>query len=128
MTGPNGTIDTEFYQASIITGVPFIMGPNKLIEPLTRGVTVERDCSNMESLPDFKFTIDATDYVLTPHDYVIKETIQIGESQCINGIQGADWPDEREQVIFGDIFIRKFPAKFDFDSKAVTFFAWKSTQ
>ena len=128
MTGPNGTIDVEFYQATIDTAIPFIVGPNKLIEPLMKGVTVERDCSNLDSLPDFKFTIDQTDYVLAPNDYVIKTPVENGLLNCSSGIIGADWSDSFEYVIFGDIFIRKFPTKFDFDNKQVTFYEQSSTE
>ena len=58
MSGPNGTINVEFYHATIDTGLPMILGPNKIMEPLLEGVTVKKDCSDLESLPNFTFTID----------------------------------------------------------------------
>ena len=121
MTGPNGVIDTTGYKAAIDSGTSLIMGPNTLFAPLLEGIVVEEDCSNLESLPDITFTFDAVDYVLTPYDYVLQETI-LDETQCIMGIMGADLPSDFNYVIVGDVFMRPYPTKFDLDNKTVTFY------
>lgn len=75
MSGPNGDIDVTGYKAAIDSGTSLIMGPNTLLQPLLAGITVEQDCSNLATLPNITFTFDQTDYVLTPNDYVLKETL-----------------------------------------------------
>jgi len=123
MTGPNGTIDTTGYKAAIDSGTSLIMGPNTLFEPLLEGITVEEDCSNLDSLPDITFTFDSTDYVLTANDYVLKETV-MDNTQCIMGIMGADLPSDFNYVIVGDVFMRPYPTKFDLDNKTVSFYQY----
>jgi len=71
MTGPNGDVDVTGYKAAIDSGTSLIMGPNTLFQPLLEGITVEQDCSNLDSLPDITFTFDSQDYVLTAKDYVL---------------------------------------------------------
>ena len=121
MTGPNGDVDTTGYKAAIDSGTSLIMGPNALFKPLLEGITVEQDCSNLDSLPNITFTFDSQDYVLTPTDYVLKETIG-KQTQCIMGIMGADLPDDFKYVIVGDVFMRPFPTKFNRDDNTVTFY------
>merc|ERR1712109_217832 len=114
MTGPNGDVDTTGYKAAIDSGTSLIMGPKTLFDPLLEGITVEQDCSNLDSLPDITFTFDSQDYVLTPADYVLKETV-LKNTQCIMGIMGANLPEDFKYVIVGDVFMRKFPTKFSRD-------------
>jgi len=121
MTGPNGDVDTTGYMAAIDSGTSLIMGPNALFQPLLEGITVEQDCSNLDSLPDITFTFDSQDYVLTSTDYVLKETIG-KQTQCIMGIMGADLPADFKYVIVGDVFMRPFPTKFNRDDNTVTFY------
>jgi len=121
MTGPNGDVDVTGYKAAIDSGTSLIMGPNTLLKPLLEGITVEQDCSNLDSLPDITFTFDSQDYVLNASDYVLKETIG-KNTQCIMGIMGSDLPDNFKYVIVGDVFMRKFPTKFSRDDDTVTFY------
>ena len=121
MTGPNGDVDVSGYKAAIDSGTSLIMGPNKLFKPLLEGITVEQDCSNLDSLPNITFTFDSQDYVLTPNDYVLKETI-MKNTQCIMGIMGSDLPEDFKYVIVGDVFMRPYPTKFSRDDNTVTFY------
>ena len=75
MTGPNGVVDTTGYKAAIDSGTYLIMGPNTLFTPLLEGIVVNQDCSGFDALPNITITLDSIDYVLTPADYVLKETI-----------------------------------------------------
>jgi len=121
MSGPNGDIDVTGYKAAIDSGTSLIMGPNTLFQPLLEGITVEQDCSNLDSLPNITFTFDDQEYVLTPTDYVLQETI-MSNTQCIMGIMGADLPSDFKYVIVGDVFMRPFPTKFNRDDNTVTFY------
>lgn len=121
MSGPNGDVDTTGYMAAIDSGTSLIMGPNTLFQPLLEGITVEEDCSNLDSLPNITITFDETEYVLTPNDYVLKETI-LSQTQCIMGIMGADLPADFKYVIVGDVFMRPYPTYFNGNDNSVTFF------
>ena len=59
MSGPNGDVDTTGYKAAIDSGTSLIVGPKTLIDPLIEGISVEKDCSNRDSLPDITFTFDS---------------------------------------------------------------------
>lgn len=121
MSGPNGDVDTTGYKAAIDSGTSLIMGPNTLFQPLLEGITVEQDCTGVEDLPNITITFDAVDYVLTPDDYVLKETIG-KQTQCIMGIMGADLPDDFKYVIVGDVFMRPYPTYFNGNDNTVSFF------
>ena len=121
MKGPNGSVDVTGFKAAIDSGTSLIMGPNTLFKPLLEGITVEQDCSNLDSLPDITFKFDTQEYVLTSHDYVLKETLG-KQTQCIMGIMGADLPEDFKYVIVGDVFMRPYPTKFSRDDNKVTFY------
>ena len=55
----------------IDSGTSLIAGPKAIVDPLIEGITVAQDCSGQDSLPDLTFTIDSTDYVLKPKDYIL---------------------------------------------------------
>ena len=59
------------YKAVIDSGTSLIAGPTHIIDPLIDGIQVAGDCSNLKKLPSLTFTIDKTDYVLAPTDYVL---------------------------------------------------------
>ena len=121
LNGPNGDVDITGYKAAIDSGTSLIMGPNTVIQPLIEGITVNKDCSGKDDLPNITFTFDSTDYVLTPSDYVLEIT-QGKSTQCLMGIQGADLPDDFKYVIVGDVFMRAYPSKFSLNDKTVTFY------
>ena len=121
MTGPNGTQKLDGVKAAIDSGTSLIMGSNTVIQPLIEGITVEQDCSNLDSLPDITFTFDTTDYVLTAQDYVVQVT-QAGQTQCLMGIAGADLPSDFNYVIVGDVFMRPYASYFNKNDNTVSFF------
>lgn len=122
LTGPNGIVDTTGYKAAIDSGTSLIMGPNTLFTPLLEGIVVNQDCSGVDALPNITLTFDSIDYVLTPSDYVLKETV-LTSTECIMGIMGADLPADFKYVIVGDVFMRKYPTKFNKNDSTVTFYA-----
>ena len=122
MSGPNGDVDTTGYKAAIDSGTSLIVGPSSLIDPLIEGITVEKDCSNRDSLPDITFTFDSQDYVLTGKDYVVEADNGSGKTQCLMGIMGQKLPDTFKYVIVGDVFMRPYPTKFNRNDSTVTFY------
>jgi hypothetical protein len=44
---------------------------NAKFNQIIAGITVNDDCSGVESLPNLTWTIDGIDYVMTPNDYVL---------------------------------------------------------
>lgn len=108
------------YKAVIDSGTSVLVGPNTIVEPLIEGITVNIDCSGMETLPDVTFTIDSTDYVLTPQDYVLEVTSG-GVTECVLAIMGQDFPANFDYFILGDTFMRKNYAYFDKNNNRVGF-------
>merc|ERR1712151_1174511 len=88
------------------------------------GITVDKKCKGIEELPDLTFTIDDHDYVLHYNDYVL----QVSDAQCILGIQSIDAPEGFNYIIMGDVFMRPYPTKFDYDNNEVTFFTENATE
>jgi hypothetical protein len=111
----------------IDSGTSLIAGPKAIVDPLIEGITVEKDCSGLDSLPNLTFTIDSTDYVLTPNDYVLKIT-QGKNTQCMLGIQSMATPEGFNYLIMGDVFMRPYPTKFDKDANTCTFFTENATE
>jgi cathepsin D len=118
-------VDTTGYMAAIDSGTSLIMGPNSIINPLIEGITVEQDCTGVESLPDISFTFDDHTYNLTSGDYVL-QVEQFGNTQCVMGIMGQELPDSFKYVIVGDVFMRKYPTHFNGNDNTVTFFSEES--
>jgi cathepsin D len=108
------------YKAVIDTGTSVIVGPNALVDPIIAGITVNEDCSGVDDLPDITFTIDTTDYVMKPKDYVLAVTDE-GQTECVLGIMGQDFPAGFDYFILGDSFIRKYYSYFDKNNNRVGF-------
>ena len=113
-------VPTSDYKAVIDSGTSLIVGPKAIIGPLIEGIKVKRTCAGYEQNPDITVTIDDTDYVLTPDDYVVKVT-QAGVSECLLGLQSMAFPAGFDYVIFGDVLMRKYPAFFSLEDNTVTF-------
>jgi len=113
-------IDTTGYLAVIDSGTSLLVGPKDLTDKLINGITVEQDCSNLDSLPEIGFNFDGTDYALSPSDYVLQVT-QLGKTECLLGIQSMDFPEGFNYFIVGDVFMRKYPTLFDMDNNTVSF-------
>jgi hypothetical protein len=118
------SIDVDNIYGVIDSGTSLIAGPKALVDQLIDGITVDKKCKGIESLPDLTFTLDDTEYVLTYSDYVL----QLSETQCILGIQSIDAPEGFNYLIMGDVFMRPYPTKFDQDANEVTFFTENATE
>jgi saccharopepsin len=108
----------------IDSGTSLIAGPKAIVDPLIAGITVDKKCKGIESLPELTFSIDDHDYTLTYNDYVLK----VSDTQCILGIQSIDAPEGFNYIIMGDVFMRPYPTKFDYDNNEVTFFTENATE
>jgi hypothetical protein len=64
-------IDASGYKAVIDSGTSVIVGNADIVNNIIANISVNEDCSNLNTLPDITFTIDTTDYVLSPSDYVL---------------------------------------------------------
>lgn len=121
LEGPNGKVDVTGQKAAIDSGTSLIVGAKAVIDPLIEGITVNQDCSGIESLPSVFFTFDDTTYELTYNDYVVKVE-QFGAEECVMGIMSMDVPEGFNYVIVGDVFFRPYAPYFNLNDNTVTFF------
>lgn len=64
-------IDTTGYKAVIDSGTSLLVGPSKIVDELTKGISVPRNCDGVDSLPDISFKIDDAIYTLKSTEYVL---------------------------------------------------------
>jgi hypothetical protein len=124
--GTKAKIDGSKYKAVIDSGTSLLVGPKELVGPFIDGIDVKADCSNLSSLPNLTFTIDSTNYVLAPSDYVL-EVSALGQKECMIGIQSMDFPAGFNYFILGDVFMRKYPSYFNANDNTVSFQVARST-
>lgn len=61
--------------------------------------------------------------MLTPQDYILKETI-LGQTQCVLGIMGLELPPALgNSFILGDAFLHKYYSHYDFTGNGRVGFA-----
>jgi hypothetical protein len=117
--GTNKTV-LNGIKAVIDSGTSVIVGAPDLVNPLIEGITVNDDCSGVDTLPDITFTLDGLDYVLTYKDYVL--TVSDGqEDECVLGILAGDFPSNFPYFILGDSFMRRYYSYFDKKNNRVGF-------
>jgi len=108
------------YLAVIDSGTSLLVGPKSIVDPLIKGITVDKACAGIDSLPDISFTIDTQTYTLAASDYVLKISAG-GQSECLLGIQSMDFPASFHYFILGDVFMRKYPSYFNLNDNTVSF-------
>merc|ERR1711988_2003915 len=64
-------IDASDYKAVIDSGTSLLVGPKAIVDDLIKGISVKKDCSNLDTLPTMTLTMDGTDYTLEGKDYVL---------------------------------------------------------
>jgi Eukaryotic aspartyl protease len=72
-------VDTRGFKAVIDSGTSVIVGPKHLMAPLLEGISVRKDCSGLDELPEISFIFDDTEYKLSPQDYVLKVKVLSAE-------------------------------------------------
>ena len=100
MTGPKKDVAKL---AAMVGAKPNIMGE----------FTV--DCSKVDSIPDFTFTIGGSDYTLTAEDVVIQSG-----GTCLFAFMPLDIPNNPLWIL-GDVFMRKYYTVFNYEEKTVSF-------
>ncbi|CAD2086160.1 plasmepsin VI, putative [Plasmodium vinckei brucechwatti] len=113
-------------RAAIDTGSSLLTGPSSLMQPLIENINLEKDCSNISSLPIISFVLKNVEgktvtLDFTPDDYILQENNEEdNSSQCVIGLMSLDIPPPRGPIfIFGNVFIRKYYTIFDNDHKLV---------
>jgi len=103
------------------TGTSVLVGPTAVVAEITKGIPTAPDCSTISSLPNIDFKFGTDTYTLTPQDYILQVT-ELGQTECVLGIQGLDLPAQLGKAfILGDTFIHKFYTHFDMGNKRVGF-------
>jgi len=81
-------------------------------------IDINSDCSNIDSLDTYTFTIGGIDYTLTPEDYII-QAVDGNSTICESGIFGGSkipYP-----FTLGYTWIKNFYTVFDFDNMQIGF-------
>ncbi len=116
-----GAIGTGDVFGVIDSGTSLIVGGFDMINPMLHMIgRVEKDCSNIDDLPQIEFIFDGVTYDIGPRDYMLQLEAG-GQVQCTVGIMGAKLPDNFPYLIIGDVFMRKFYTHFDYDNSRVGF-------
>lgn len=113
----------ENLKGIVDTGTSTIVANKSIVAKilLVVGAVQQIDCSRIPSLPTLHVTIDGKDYPL-PADMYILEVTMFGQTQCIVGIMGLDFPASfGETIILGDAFIKYYYTHFDVAGKRVGF-------
>jgi cathepsin D len=113
-TNLNGIVDTG--TSAIVTSYKVAAEFAAII-----GAVETIDCGKVDKLPNLEVVIDKKQYTVPPSMYILKVT-QFGQTQCIVGIMGLNFPPSfGETVILGDVFIKYYYTHFDVAGKRVGF-------
>jgi cathepsin D len=104
------------------TGTSLLVGDTNLVNAINKQIgTVDKLCLNLVFLPSVTIVLNGKSFVLDPTDYVL-EISDNGVSECINGFEADNFPAQlANNLILGDLFIRKYYTHFDFGGSRVGF-------
>mmetsp|Transcript_31054 Transcript_31054/g.92236 ORF Transcript_31054/g.92236 Transcript_31054/m.92236 type:complete len:434 (-) Transcript_31054:137-1438(-) len=104
-------------QVAVDTGTSLLAAPSDVVATLVDTLSVNSDCSNIQSLPDLTFNVNGHMLSLAAEDYVA----QSGNT-CTLGLMSLDIPPPRGPLfIFGDPFLRKYYTVYDRKNMRVGF-------
>jgi len=117
----NGKKITTGAAAIVDSGTSLLTGPTKDVAKLAAMVGAKPnimgeytlDCSTVDQIPNFVFTIDNHEYVLTGRDVVIESA-----GTCLFAFMGLDIPSQPLWIL-GDVFMRKYYTVFNYETKQV---------
>lgn len=105
---------------AVDTGSSVIAGPPKVVNSLISAIWhVAEDCSNVDSLPDITFTMNATNFDIGPDFYVLRDMDGAGKQRCRLGIESVN--ASTSMWVLGAPFLRKYYTVFDAEQKRVGF-------
>lgn len=113
--------DTQGFKAVIDSGTSVIIGPSHIVTPLLEGISVNKDCSGIDQLPNILFTFDSVEYELEPADYVLKVSA-FGLTECVMAFMPAELPAGFNYFILGDVFMRRYYTYFDKNNNRLGFY------
>jgi len=53
---------------------------------------------------------------------------ELGQSECLLGIQSMEFPEGFDYFILGDVFMRKYPSYFNLNDNSVSFLTSKKSE
>jgi len=104
-------------QVAVDTGTSLLAAPSDVVATLVDTLSVNSDCSNIQSLPDLVFNVNGHSLSLAAEDYVAQNG-----NTCTLGLMALDIPPPRGPLfIFGDPFLRKYYTVYDRKNMRVGF-------
>lgn len=100
----------------IDSGATGIAGNNDFVTWASKLITVNSDCSLLESLPTITVELTGREFELWPQDYVLV-SIVAGQSTCTSPFQSI----EVDGLVLGTSFLRGFYTHFDFQQSRIGF-------
>lgn len=114
-------------QALVDTGTALIIGHKDVVRKIhekiganIHGTEASVDCSKIDQLPPFTFSIHNRSYIIKGRDYVVKRKHIFFFTRCMIGIVGSEQNEEKPWIL-GNIFLQQFYTIFDADNKQIAF-------
>eukprot|EP00933_Yihiella_yeosuensis_P007921 TRINITY_DN113134_c0_g1_i1.p1 TRINITY_DN113134_c0_g1~~TRINITY_DN113134_c0_g1_i1.p1 ORF type:complete len:402 (+),score=80.06 TRINITY_DN113134_c0_g1_i1:259-1464(+) len=106
-------------QVAVDTGTSMMAGPTSVVDAISRKISVNSKCTNLDQMPDLGFKIGNHTLKLKPEDYI---DISDDRKQCSMALMTMDVPPPKGPLfIFGDPFMRRYYTVYDREELKVGF-------